>query len=48
MEDFYVAEPPLYTLKIYEDRAEIVDSKGHIYITDPGLLLDTIKKLAEY
>ncbi|MCU7787413.1 hypothetical protein ODS41_05705 [Pyrobaculum sp. 3827-6] len=48
VEHFYVAEPPLYTLRIYEDKAEIVDSKGHIYITDPAPLLEAIKKVTEY
>ncbi|HII47442.1 TPA: hypothetical protein HA333_08385 [Pyrobaculum aerophilum] len=42
---FYVADPPLYTLRVFEDRAEIIDSAGHVYITDPAPLLEIVKKL---
>jgi hypothetical protein len=45
VEHFVRVDPPLYTVHIYEDRAEIIDRNGHTYITDPAPLIDAVKKI---
>jgi hypothetical protein len=45
VEHFVRVDPPLYTVHIYEDRAEIIDRNGHTYITDPAPLIDAVKRI---
>ena len=45
IEHFIRADTPLYTIYIYEDRAEIIDKNGNAYITDPTPLIDVVKKI---
>lgn len=45
VDHFVVADPPRYTVYIYDDRAEIIEERGHSYITDPSPLLEVIKRL---
>ncbi|ACB40651.1 hypothetical protein [Pyrobaculum neutrophilum] len=46
VEHFTSVDPPLYTVYIFEDRAEIVDGRGHVYVVEPNQLAEVVKKLA--
>ncbi|ABL87572.1 conserved hypothetical protein [Pyrobaculum islandicum DSM 4184] len=45
IEHLVIIDPPQYTIYIYEDRAEIIDHTGNIYITDSDYLLSVVKKI---
>ncbi len=45
LEYFIRVDPPLYTIDIYEDRAEIIDRNGNTYMTDPAPFVDAVRKI---